>query len=35
MEKQDSLLCVSSAHAEADDVIRSLSQSGLDVRKLS
>lgn len=35
MEKQDSLLCVSSTHADANDIIRSLSRSGVDIRKLS
>lgn len=35
MDPQDSLLCISTSHADADNVIRSLSRSGLDVTKLS
>jgi hypothetical protein len=35
MEQDDSLLCVSSTHAEAERAIKSLSSSGFDITKLS
>jgi hypothetical protein len=35
MNPHESLICISTSHAEADNVIRSLGRSGLDVRKLS
>ena len=35
MSKNESLLCVSNTHADAEKVIRSLSDSGVDMTKLS
>jgi hypothetical protein len=35
MDSADSLLCISNTHADAESVIRSLSDSGVDMTKLS